>query len=252
MFEPVFVRQPESWREWWQGVRDFATAWYGVELGPVRAWAADLDDIGRRAGVTLPPGIHEWACFATDLERAGLFTLTMRDRQSIRWVERLRVLNLLTLAEGDVAWAVAEQHLNVEDPPVDVWLLNAPESDSWTFWRRHTDSTSLFALEQLLGYLHGAGGGFSTDVDPSTALLDELSKLGRSRIQIGAAVLIEGDDLVIRVGPSPWSANPETDYTVQVELGASRINNIPEVLIQLASSGGGSFHGAFAELRRRK
>jgi hypothetical protein len=252
LFQPVFVRHPESWREWWQAVRDFAAGWYGVELGAVRGWSAYVDDIGRSAGVNLPPGIHEWACFASDLEHAGQFRLAMRDGLTLGWVEQLRIFTLLTLGEGDVAWAVAEQHLNLDDPPVDAWMVSGPEWDNWTLWRRHTDSTSLFALESLLAHLHAPGGGFSTDIEPSTALLDHLAALGRSRIQIGPAVLIEGDDLVIRVGPSPWSANPETDYTLQVELGTSRINNIPEDLISLASTGGGSFHGPFAELRKRK
>lgn len=253
MFQPIFVRHPESWREWWQAVRDFAGGWYGVDLGAVRAWSAHVEDIGRSAGVTLPPGIHEWACFASDLEQAGLLGPAMRDRLTLGWVEQLRVITLLTLVEGDVAFAVGEQHLSLDDPPVDVWMVNGREWNDWTLWRRHTDSTSLFALEHLLGYLHAPGGGFLTDVEPATELLDRLATLGRSRIKIGPAVLIEGEDLVIRIGPSPWSADPENDYTLQVELGASRVNNIPDELIAVATSGGGSFsHGQFTELRQRK
>ena len=250
MFQPVFEHHPESWREWWQAVRDFAAGWYGVDLGGVRAWSADVEAVGRSAGVSLPPGIHEWACFASDLEHAGRFGPAMRDRLSLGWVEQLRVFTLLTLGEGDVVWAVAEQDLGLDDPPVDAWMVSDRDSDKWTLWRRHTNSTSLFALEHLLSYLHAPGGGFSKDIERSTTLLDQLATLGRSRIQIGAAVLIEGEDLVIRVGPSPWSADPESDYTLQVELGTSRIGRIPEDLISLASSGGGMFHGQFAELRK--
>jgi hypothetical protein len=52
-------------------------------------------------------------------------------------------------------------------------------------------------------------------------------------------------------GKSLWTPDEETDITVQVEIGASRIDFIPPPLVDLARSGGGMSHGAYTGLRHQ-
>jgi hypothetical protein len=52
-------------------------------------------------------------------------------------------------------------------------------------------------------------------------------------------------------GKSLWTPAEETDITVEVQIGASRIGSIPQLLVDLARRGGGMYHGTFIGLRHR-
>jgi hypothetical protein len=85
-------------------------------------------------------------------------------------------------------------------------------------------------------------GGVGTPQQPASSLCS---------IDLGGQILIEDDDLIIVAGKSLWTPDEETDITVQVEIGASRIDFIPPPLVDLARSGGGMSHGAFIGVRHR-
>ena len=249
MYEPVFAQPPQSWREWWSAVRKFAAGWYDVAAGEVSGYDPEVASLERPAGVSLPPSIHEWAAFAADLRHAGVFGRAMRDDFTLGWDEDCEALTLLTLGEGDVCWAVHEQYLGREDPPVDLWRPARMGVRRWEWWREWTPTTSQFALQHLIAYLHPAAGGFHTDVPPSHELDGRLRNAGRTSVDLGGQVLIEDDDLVILAGKSLWSEADETGITIQAAIGPARTASIPQVLVELARRGGGMYHGAFLDLR---
>lgn len=90
------------------------------------------------------------------------------------------------------------------------------------------------------------------NVPPSPELVERLRSIGRTSIDLGGQVFIEDDDLVVLAGKSLWTPDEETDITVEVAIGASRIDSIPQVLVDLARRGGGMFHGAFLDLMPRR
>jgi hypothetical protein len=49
-------------------------------------------------------------------------------------------------------------------------------------------------------------------------------------------------------GKSLWAPDEETDITVKVEIGASRIDSIPQLLVDLARSGEVMSRGTFTGL----
>jgi hypothetical protein len=251
VYKPVFTQPPQTWKDWWFAVRRFAAGWYGIPAGEVRGYHRDVDLLGRQLGVPVSPSIHEWAAFAADLRQAGVFDRAIRDLLTLGWDTATEALTLLTLVERDVRWGVRREHLAGEDPPVDTWLVDPDGRQPPRWWRRHTPTTSQFALNHLIGYLHAAGGGFNVALPPSAELTERLRSIGRASTDLGDQVLIEDDDLVILVGKSPWVPDEETDVTVEAEIGASRIDSIPQLLIDLARSGGGMSHGAFIALRHR-
>ena len=261
MYEPVFTHPPESWRDWWSAVRRFAAGWYGIPAGEVTGYHHDVDLLERQLpvplwephSVPLSPSIHEWAAFAADLQRAGLFSSAMRDRFTPGWDADTDMVTLLTLLEGDVRWSVRQEHLTSDDPPVDAWLLDPSglQPPRWRWWRQHTPTTSQFALQHLIANLQAAGGGFNVTLPPSPELAGRLRSIGRTSVDLGGQVLIEDDDLVIMVGKSVWAPDEETEITVQAEIGASRIGSIPQLLLDLARKNGGMFHGAFIDLRHQ-
>jgi hypothetical protein len=150
-----------------------------------------------------------------------------------------------------VCWGVRQEHLTDEDPPVDAWILDPASRQSPRWWRQHTPATSQFALQHLIAYLHSAGGGLTVSLPPSPELIERLRSIGRTSTDLGSQILIEDDDLIIMAGRSPWTPDEETDITVEAEIGASRIDSIPQLLVDLARSGGGMSHGAFTGLRHQ-
>ena len=207
--------------------------------------------LGQQLGVPLSPSIHEWAAFAADLHQARLFDRALRDRLTLGWDQDIEAVTLLTLCEGDVCWGVRQEHLADEDPPVDAWLLDPGSGRPPRWWHRHTPTTSQFALQHLIAYLHAAGGGFNVSLPPSPELAERLRSIGQASIDLGGQILIEDNDLVIMVGKSLWTPDEETHITVEAEIGASRIDSVPQLLADLARSGGGMSHGAFTGLRHQ-
>lgn len=251
MYKPVFARQPQSWRDWWSAVREFAAGWYDIAPGEVTGYHPEADSLGRQLGVTLSPSVHEWAAFAADLRQAGIFGRAFRDRFTLGWDAQIEAVTLLTLIEGDVCWGIPREHLAGEDPPVDNWLLDPSGHRSPRWWRRHTPTTSQFALQHLIAYLHSAAGGFTVNLPPSPQLAERLRSVGQTSIDLGSQVLIEDDDLIIMAGKSPWTPEEETDITIEVQIGASRTASIPQLLVDLARRGGGIYHGTFTSVRHR-
>lgn len=251
MYQPVFTHPPQSWRDWWSAVRRFAAGWYGIAAGDVRGYHRDADVLGRHLGVPLSPSIHEWAAFAADLHQARIFDRAILDRFTLGWNTSIEAVTLLTLIEGDVCWGVHPEHLADEDPPVDTWHLDPTGRRSPRWLRQHTPTTSQFALQHLIGYLHAAGGGLNVSLPPSQQLIEQLRSIGRTSTDLDGQVLIEDDDLVILAGKSLWAPEEETDITIQAEIGASRTGSIPQLLVDLARSSGGMSHGAFISTHRR-
>ncbi len=253
MYQPVFTQPPQSWRDWWSAVRKFAAGWYGIAAGEVQGYDREVDWLGRQLGMSLPPSIHEWAAFAAHLQQAGVFGRAFNgDRFTVCWDSDMEAVTLLTLVEGDVYWGVHQDYLGREDPPVDLWRPARMGLRSWDWWRRFTPTTSQFALQHLIAYLHPdpAAGWFSTAMPPSPELVEQLRSIGRTGIDLGGQVLIEDDDLVILVGRSVWARDEETDITIEAAVGASRIDTIPQLLVDLARRGGWSY-GAFTDLLHR-
>jgi hypothetical protein len=83
------------------------------------------------------------------------------------------------------------------------------------------------------------------DLTPSPELLDQLRGIGQTSVELSRQTLIEGDDLLILVGASPFT-QPDGWSSVAVEIGPSRADSVPEALSNLTDGRGGWFTGTFA------
>jgi len=245
VYRPVFTKQPESWQEWWSAVRAFTASWYGIPAGEIHGHHPEAAALEQEIGVTISPSVHEWAAFSADLRQAGIFEQAIREDYTLSWKPDTNALRLLTISEGNVEWVVTRQILGDEDPPVECLHIDDGAGPVLATWR-HTATTSEFALQQLIAYLRHPGGGFSVDITPSPELVDQLRSIGQTSIRLSRQTLIEDDDLLILIGESPWT-QPDGWSSIQVEVGPSRINSIPEVLSELTQGRGGWFTGSFAD-----
>lgn len=73
------------------------------------------------------------------------------------------------------------------------------------------------------------------EMTASPELLDQLRGIGEISIELGWQTLIEGDDLLVLVGESPYT-QPDGWSTIEVHIGASRVDSLPKVLTGLTQS----------------
>lgn len=65
--------------------------------------------------MTISPSVHEWAAYAADLKRAGVFERAMRDYFVLEWAPDIDALRILSIAEGNVEWVIQRGYLGHED-----------------------------------------------------------------------------------------------------------------------------------------
>jgi hypothetical protein len=63
-------------------------------------------EVEREIGMTISPSVHEWADYAADLKRAGVFERAMRDYLVLEWDPDIDALRSLSIAEGNVDWVI--------------------------------------------------------------------------------------------------------------------------------------------------
>ena len=239
----VFTRQPESWREWWAAIRTSTADWYSIPAGEVRGHDPLVAEVEREIGMTISPSVHEWAAYAADLKRAGVFQRAMRDHFALKWVPDIDALRILSISEGDLDWVIQRGYLRHEDPPVEARCIDIENGELLGTWQ-HTATTSEFALQQLLAYRRPSGGSFGVDMTVTPELLEQIRSAGHISLQLGRETLIEGDDLLIVAGVSPYSL-PEGRDSIEVQVGASRVGRLPQVLTELAEGKRAWSTGAF-------
>ena len=90
-------------------------------------------------------------------------------------------------------------------------------------------------------------------------IASSLSLLAMTMVIVAFALSAHAEDRVLNIYNWTDYIDPgalerfqkETGITIQAEIGASRAGSIPQLLIDLARSGGGMSHGAFIGLRHR-
>lgn len=150
---------------------------------------------------------------------------------------------ILSIVEGNVDWVIQHGHLGREDPPVEALHVDAEHGELLDSWQ-HTATTSAFAFQQLLAYRRSPGGSFSVDMTVTPDVLDRMRGAGRISVQLDRQTLIEGDDLLVVAGVSPYTL-PEGWGSIEVQVGASRVGHVPQVLTELTGGRGVWATGAF-------
>jgi hypothetical protein len=159
----------------------------------------------------------------------------------------------LLQCEGDYHWAVRHQDFALPDPPVYGFGWDVENRDYSTFVPDEAnpvaDTLTSFALEYVMGYSHGEGGGFGTEVDEPAELLRDLEATFPVRTRFGETEVFETDNVLVRLYPSHWG--PGRRIVVEVAKPVA-LEAIPAFLWDHVRNGG-SFHGLFMrdDLRAR-
>jgi uncharacterized protein (TIGR02996 family) len=123
-YEPVFHTVPSGWKERWRLIRAFIERWHKVPLGDVGGQTSRIEITVQTLGYELPPSVREWIALLWDLVDGGGYDQVFRDCLSSEEVPEQDAFSLMIQGEADYHWAVRQQQLSSDDPPVDGYMLD--------------------------------------------------------------------------------------------------------------------------------
>ena len=244
-YQPCFSGSLETYLERWQAIRTFVTRWHGIPLSPAGASSAVAEGSNAQFGLRLPPSFHEYVAFADELSalprKLGPYDSTafsiLRDNYRIERLEDHQATSLMLQGEGDFYWAVRDEYLTEDDPPVDGYHLT---DDAGTFeYFGAFGPITTFILDHMTGiYLRGRGGSFNVDIDPTDAILKEMRASFQVYAEFGPLRIFEMEKIIAHVRPNPYG-DPTDPFVLTVEVWRPiPRERIPACVLALVGGGG--------------
>ena len=218
-YYPCFDRAANSWNERWQVLREFIHRWHQIELKLVGARSALVEQEEAKLNLQLPSSLREWIGFSEELLKQNKFSKILRDNYEVVRLKEHRAISLMLQAEGDYYWAVSEDNLSLEDPPVDGYLLDY-DTEKFGFFMRESDRLTSFVLEHMSDFLRVTGGTFVVDLDLESRdrLLDEMQASFTVYARWDSLNIFESENILAIVFPN--KLEPE-QYILKVLLWRS-------------------------------
>ena len=132
-YDPIFRDGvPDDWRGRWRLIREFTERWHGIPMPDIGGRADEVRAEEQQLGQILSPSVREWVAYALDV-RGSPYGVPMRDGyDGLRSRPDTNTLQLLMQAEGDLIWAIPDDEVTADDPPVVLLYLDY-ESESPVF-----------------------------------------------------------------------------------------------------------------------
>jgi len=238
-YEPVFISIPDDWEPRWKLLREFIRRWHAIDLRGVGVHSEAVDEAEKRLGVVLPPSFREWNSLASELIEKGRFDI-FRDAYKVTNLDTLSATTLLLQTEGDYYWAVKNENLALEDPPVDgYWLDYRLNPERFDWFARDAEHITSFVMEHLGYYLQGNGGGCSVNVTVDDDFLNEMKQAFDTHSTFDHLSIFEKPNMIAIIAPNSFNGG----YSLIVEIWKTIAKNeIPEC-IDARLQNGGSFRG---------
>ena len=185
-YQLCFSEASDSWSERWAALREFTRRWCQADVPDSFAAggvAGRVEQEAAKLGVQLPPSLKEWMRFSEAFiagEKRDVFEDILRDYYVVEWLVDHRAVSLMIQVEGDYYWAVREDNLHLDDPPVDGYGLDYEcvecVDEHFLHEGRVAEHITTFVLGHMLPHLLARGGrfGFTIDVDEVDKTLGEL------------------------------------------------------------------------------
>jgi hypothetical protein len=249
-YQPCFTPQPTTWDQRWQQLRNFTRAWHGIPLDPVGATSDLPAREEARLGIRFPPAFREWIDFAGELADHNAFSTVLRDGYEVSRLQDHRAVSLILQCEGDVYWAVKEEDWGEDDPPVEFYHLDYERDDGEHFAAGGTHSPHItsFVLLHMACFLHGKGGGFGVEIDPSAEFLAQMCESFDAAAKFGDLLIFERPNIFAMIEPAGKYGSDTPRLTVEV-FRPIPMSEVP-ACVRARATNGGSFHGMFAPRRR--
>ena len=234
----IFAHPADTWKQRWEIVRRFTTAWCGVNLAPSPIADKRIYEAGRMIGHSLPASLCESIRFHSELEAAG-----WNYGLSIRPLPHLKAI-LLWSIEDDWYGVVHERDLSVDDPPVHDYSrgYGTTTEDQFGHFSVIGSTTTAEALLGMIAPARASGGKFDVQVEPTSAWLDEMRGSFDLSTLFCEVRVFESPGKLVFVRKDPF--HPDSIISMS-GLWAGSCDPIPECVTRWLSNGG-AFSGRFA------
>lgn len=237
-YSPCLAKIDTDWQSRWTAIQSIVSAWYGIELNPVNI----SHQPGNIPTEICPPSVRQWISFREEIDAKGQPSI-IRDDFIVERISDPAAISLQVISEGNVCWAVLEEYLHLEDPPV-VCLTgdchgdhddNMLFSDRWEYdgWQSN-ETVSEFALEQVVHMLRGERGGCNVEVlQTASEIIDVMTEYFERSTWFGHTCIFESQDLFATV----------RDRNLNLEIrGDFEFSDLPAWITENMDHGG-AFHG---------
>ena len=236
-YTPCLAKINDDWQSRWTAIRSVVSAWYKIELNPVNI----SHEPGNIPAENCPPSIMQWILFREEIHAKGQLSIIRDDFVAERICDP-QAISLQVVSEGNVCWAVLDEHLHLEDPPVacltgdchgdydhDVLFTNR-----WEYGWQSNETVSEFALDQVVHKLRGERGGCNIEVlETSTEIIDAMTEYSQQSTWFGDTCIFESQDMIATVRGRSLNLEIRGDFEFS-DLPACVTRNINH---------GGAFHG---------
>lgn len=243
-YEPCLNEIANSWQSRWSALRSITAAWYQIEmeetdLSPLPSCYSQAKDYSA--------SIQQWILFREQVQSKSEIRV-IRDDFVFENINTPASISLQVISEGNVCWAVLNDQLKMDDPPV-VCLTgdcygdyeeDVLFADCWELgWESH-ETVSEFALEQIAHKLRGERGGCSVEVKESAGVLFEaMEHYFQRSTWFGNTCIFESPDLFATVRGRQLSLEVRGDL---------ELSDLPQCVLKNINHGG-AFHGILVPVR---
>ena len=228
----------------WSSIRKFISVWHDVKFQHSTRYQSELMKAEELICGPIPTSLQEWirlCCDLIDQNKEGCF----RDYFVIERVPGHDAIGFLLQCEGDVYWAVQQEDMKLDNPPITTYLLDY-DADHEKFDRfdQNTSCFTEFVLKHLSYFVYPKGGSFHVQVNNGEAIKEQFKQYFNVSVTVGHLHIYESDDKVFFLFPDDFD---ERELRLHGNLKREEGGiDLPEFIIGLTRDGG-SFTGPFAD-----
>lgn len=241
-YEPCFVTIPDTTLGRWELLREFTRRWHGVSLASVGAESSFVTGEQTRLGVNLPLSFREYIAFDDELFSQNACGI-LRDSYRVVRLDDHSATSLMLISENDVYWAVKDENLSDDDPPVETYYLDYGNEERFIYGGTAWPTITSFVLGHMAHFLYGRGGGCCIRVKLTDETRNEMYEAFPVTSQMDNIQIFEKQNIVVFL-ISDIDGNQKETILVNF-FRSIPIIEIPNC-IMAHTGNGGCFYGEFA------
>ena len=262
-YSPIFTSTPQNTIECWKLIRNFIESWYEIDI-PQIDYSEEIKYIESELHIMLPVSFKEYIklskqLMSTDIThpngyKSNNYSHIFRDIYKVERLDEHKAYSLMLQAEGDLYWAVKDEDMNFEDPPVHMYIMDYNSNiEKFNYYKQYSNNLSSFVFMHLSNFIYKTNtGGFGTTISKSDTIIQTISNYFDNSTEFGEIKIYEKENLIALLYPDIYG-DEEDEYHFSLEMWKGlNVDSIPNQILELTKHGG-NFHGVFIDyINRRK
>lgn len=159
-YYPVFNDASLNLSERWLAIRKFIENWHEITIPQVDS-KKEIENIESELGISLPVSFKEYIKLSEQLlitsidyrngYKSSGYNHVFRDNFKVVRLEQHNAISLMLQAEGDLYWAVKEEDLKYDDPPVQMYIMDYDSGDEkFIYYKQFSNTLTGFYFRAFL------------------------------------------------------------------------------------------------------